>query len=138
MTFSVTHQRRVSVTKSTERISRAGGKSGALWHSSKAGRARFTRGRLQAVMRDPSQAQPHRIGNEYRCLHRCHCSIGGNASGKQLPRFGWSGRARTQEPAACEEQRDGEVLELVQGQLGESQLLKQQQEASHRQHHPCF
>lgn len=64
--------------------------------------------------------------------------MGDDASGKQLARFGWSGRAWTQEPAACEEQRDGEVLELVQGQLGESQLLEQQQEASHHQHHPHF
>lgn len=60
----------------------------------------------------------------------------------QLTRFGWSGRAWTREPAAREEllQRDGEVLGLVQGQLGESQhqLLKQQQEASNHQHHSCF
>lgn len=56
-------------------------------------------------------------------------------------RFVWSGHVWTQEPEACKEllQRDGELLELLQGQQGWSQCqqFKQQQEASqNRKHHP--
>lgn len=124
MTFSVTHQRRLSVTKSTEHISRAGRKSWALWCSLKAGGAPFMRGRLQGLSWE-TLASHSLIVFVMKTGDSTYVTVvtGGNASGKQPARFGWSGCVGTQEPAACEEllQRDGEVLELVQGQLGESQ-----------------